>query len=162
MNEQKKQLIEDFNADIPRLLARWEDFKDVDMERRSTLGYADVNGKKAIAWNLWWQRDLQTAWDAIGKDWKESGTKNAVYAASDFLCSTAAWSRLGPKWSIPLRTVARDALLMSTAIVAYGDLEHPTSQHAVARWTLWQEQAFVLGDHKNTILSIPFLDKAKR
>lgn len=162
MNAQKQQLIFDFSTDVSRMLVEWEAFKDIDMERRSMLGYADVNQQKSVQWNLWWQRDLQAAWDAIGNDWKMPVTKNAVYAASNLLCSTAAFSKLGPQWSIPLRTVARDALLLSAAIVAYGDLWHPTSQHAIARWKLWQDQMFVLGDYKNTILSIPFVVKPKR
>lgn len=162
MNAQKQQLIQDFSSDISRMLVEWEIFKDIDMERRSMLAYADVNQKKSLQWNLWWQRDLQAAWDAIGNDWKMPVTKNAVYAASDLLCSNTAISKLGVHWSIPLRTVARDALLLSAAIVAYGDLQHPTSQHAIARWKLWQHQTFVLGDYKNTILSIPFVEKAKR
>ena len=162
MNEHKQALINAFTADISRMVVRWEAFKDIDMEKRSTLAYSQFNGRKAVEWNTWWQRDLQDAWNAIGNHWKEPGTSKAVHAPAEFLRSPEAFAKLGVQWSIPLRTVARDALLMSTAIVAYGDLKHPTSQHAIARWKLWQDDTFVLGDYKQAFLSIPFVDKAKR
>lgn len=162
MNVEKQQLIDAFASDVSRLLVQWEAFKDIDMERRSTLGYAQANGKKPIQWNLWWQKDLQHAWDTIGTQWKDPATSRAVHRASDLLYSNAAFAKLGVSWSIPLRCVGRDALLMSSAIVAFGDLKHPVCQHAAARWKLWQENTFVLGDHKNAFVSIPFVDKAKK
>ena len=162
MNVEKQQLIDDFASDVARLLVQWEAFKDIDMERRSTLGYAQANGKKPIQWNLWWQKDLQHAWDTIGAHWKDPATSRAVHRASDLLCSNAAFAKLGSSWSVPLRCVGRDALLISSAIVAFGELQHPVCQHAAARWALWKDNTFVLGDHKNAFLTIPFLDKGKR
>lgn len=162
ISDDKQQLIEALALDTARLLVEWEAFKDIDMERRSTLEYAHINGKKAVLWNQWWQRDLRAAWEAIGRDWREPATVRAVYATTQFLYSNAASAKLGVQWGQPLRAVGRDALLMSAGIVAYGDLQHPTCQHAISRWKMWQNQTFVLGDHKNAILSIPFVDKPKR
>lgn len=162
MNEYKQQLIRDFSKDIARMLVDWEIHKNINMERRAILGYAQQSSKKAVQWNLWWQRDLQMAWDTIGPHWKDPATGRAVYEASEMLTANAAFAKLGVQWSIPLRVVARDALLLSSAIVAFGELSHPICQHAVARWALWKDQTFVLGDHQNQILGIPFVDKAKR
>lgn len=165
IGSEKQQLIDALSLDTARLLAEWELLKDIDMERRAILGYANIansNGRKSVQWNQWWQRDLRAAWEAIGRDWREPATVHAVYATPNFLYSSGACAKLGPRWSQPLRAVARDALLMSAGIVAYGDVHHPTCQHAVSRWKMWQENAFVLGDQRNSILSIPFVDKPKR
>lgn len=162
MNEHKQQLIRDFSADIARMLVDWEIHKDINMERRAMLAYANQQSKKTIQWNLWWQRDLQTVWETIGPHWKDPATSRAVYEAFELLTANAAFAKLGVHWSIPLRTAARDALLLSASIVAHGELSHPICQHASARWSLWKNNTFVLGDHKNEIIGIPFVDKAKR
>ena len=56
MNVEKQQLIDDFASDVARLLVQWEAFKDIDMERRSTLGYARAVGLLPFLWIVWWQK----------------------------------------------------------------------------------------------------------
>lgn len=154
-NEAKKQLISDFLIDTKKMLIVLEKYKNNDVQKRADEIY---DAHQQGAWNLLWRKDLQEAWNAIGPSWKNVEVGKAIYASHSVLCSTDAFSKLGPSWSVALRTAARDALLLSSVIVAYGELEHPACQHACARWELWKQHSYVLGDHDNTLYSIPFVE----
>ena len=152
---EKAQLLDDFVADIPNLLLQWHAFKNSAIQSRALKAYTDAMDLYK-PWNLMWQRDIQTAFDSIGASWKSPIVSKAVYAASDALCSPGAYVPLGAAWSPVLRTASRDALLLSATILAYGELEHPACQRAIARWALWRTNNYVLGDCDGTLRHVAF------